>query len=148
MPTTLAEALGVTQGGTFTAGIEPTIDADTMVATLLSGGYFSEHFEGTRGSDVANGYCYGAYDPVTGLVIIGFTAKNGSVLATSTNLYTVPAKYRPQATRRGVLLYGISSGNPTNAGYCTINTSGQVRQGNSNNFTLGVGVIAYGVNEA
>lgn len=148
LSTTLAEALGLTQGGTFTAGIEPTIDADTMVATLLSGGYFSEHFEGTRGSAVANGYCYGAFDPVTGLVIIGFTAKNSSVLATSTDLYTVPEKYRPQATRRGVCLYGISSGNPTNAGYCTINTSGGIRQGNSNNFTLGVGVIAYGVNEA
>ena len=148
LSTTLADALGITSGGTFQEGIAPTIDANTIVSTLLSGGYYTEHFEGTRGSDVANGYCYGAFDPVTGMVVLAFTAKNSSVLATSTNLYTVAEKYRPQATRRGVLLYGISSGDPVNAGYCTINTSGQVRQGNSNNFTLGVGVIAYGVNQS
>ena len=148
LSTSLAEALGVSSGGTFTEGIEPSMDADTIAATLLTGGYFTEHFEGTRGSSVSNGYCYGGYDPLTGMVVVAFTAKNSSVLATSTDLYTVPEKYRPQATRRGVLLYGISSGNPVNAGYCTINTSGGIRQGNSNNFTLGVGVIAYGVNEA
>lgn len=102
------------------------------------------HFQATRGSAIASGYCYGIYLPAFNLVALSWSGANSSNVSASAVLYQVPSTYIPKEASRGTCMYSTNSnGYLATAGYCSINSSGEVKQGNTNNFRAGYGTIFY-----
>ena len=117
LSTTLADALGITQGGTFQQGIDGIAPG--------------ENFELTLGTDasITSGQGYGTYDPNTGLVTItGTFYASGNNFPMSTAAFTVPSDYRPAASVRipaYILRSTLANCRPY---YMTLGTGGNIIQ--------------------
>lgn len=103
----------------------------------------TESFMGTINSASAftGGACRGLYIPLVKTVILIFYYVTSSAQAMTTNLFTIPEKYRPSETKAGVLLGGTT--NFTTPGAASVYSGGYIRQGTSSTLTKGFGIIVY-----
>lgn len=95
-------------------------------------------FTGTKNTD--SGYCYGSYDPLTGLVTLDFCWLDDTSISTSTKLFTVPEDYRPSSAQSGAGVCGSTSINDYCR--CSVNTSGEIKN-LTHNSKMGFGSIKY-----
>lgn len=112
------------------------------MATSVIKGDGIKTFEGTRASDIANGFCYGTYDTKTRLVTINLQCSNGSTaINTSQTLFTIPSEYAPSENKNGSCFgFGASA---VSTGQIRVSTSGTIRQVASNARVAYIGVIQY-----
>lgn len=100
-------------------------------------------FTGTRSSSISGGALNGIYDKASGTVRINLHWANPSAnIGTSTTLFTVPAAYRPSASKTGSGITRTSDNIPLASAY-TITASGIVTQGASSAGRGGSACIEY-----
>ena len=103
----------------------------------------AETFTGTRSSSISGGALNGVYDKASGTVRINlFWANPSTNIGTSATLFTVPAAYRPSATKTGSGITRTSDNIPLASTY-SITSSGVVTQGATSSGRGGLAVIEY-----
>ena len=100
-------------------------------------------FSGTRSSSISGGALNGVYDKASGTVRINLHWANpGANIGTSTTLFTIPAAYRPSASKTGSGITRTSDNIPLASAY-TITASGVVTQGATSSGRGGLAYIEY-----
>ena len=145
-------AAGTTDGDLYAViqrlGIESDVvdsSSDVIVKKMLTKiceRFTCEEFTCTRNSSIPRGDCTGIYDKASGKVTLTFHFYTTTDVQSSTNIFTVPQKYRPSSTKSGAAVY-VTNSNATSAYLCSVNASGSVFQTLGNTIRQGFGVIEY-----
>lgn len=113
--------------------IRDNVPIDTATEALINSKTGVGYENLSRGSGVENGNCQIYFDPVTRLVtIMGYARNTSSNISTDTDIFTIPAEYRPRSNY-GVPAVLVAADGATNAWFIRVLASGEVRQslGNS-----------------
>ena len=105
---------------------------------------FSEYI--MRNPSISNGAAFGFYDTASRTVRINFRCSNtdsAGPIATGTTLFTVPDEFKPVGRNRYGSVMEMNSNNVAGVGRCSINTSGEIKQGASSSARYVIGIIEY-----